>query len=145
MQRQCIIVTSTPQIQRKHVTAARQYNVNTLLESQSSKTTSTRQSSKIKSTRQCNVNSLLERQGISTTPTRHATLTIKSKSINAAPSRQFRFDIGRRTRDHQLRVKVGKMSRSIAEPWLFVNKTSVSTFWSSSELTFHREQRFWNV
>ena len=96
--------------------STRQCNVNTLLESQSSKTTSTRQSSKIKSTRQCNVNSLLERQGISTTPTRHATLTIKSKSINAAPSRQFRFDIGPRTRDHQLRVKVGKMSRSIAEP-----------------------------
>ena len=74
IERDCIIVTSTTQLQRHYViaattnsTATRQYDVNKLLECQSRRTTSTRQ---------CNIKTPLERQGISTKPTRHALLTI---------------------------------------------------------------------
>ena len=69
-----------------------------------------RQSSRTKSRRYCNINTLLERQVISTTPIRYATIITQSKSINAAPSHQFCFNIGWRIWDQQLRLKVGRMS-----------------------------------
>ena len=69
-----------------------------------------RQSSRTKSRRYCNINTLLKRQVISTTPIRYATIITQSKSINAAPSHQFCFNIGWRIWDQQLRLKVGRMS-----------------------------------
>ena len=77
-------------------------NINTILE---------RQSIRVTSTHQYNVNTPLERQDINITPTRHATLAIYSKSINAASSCLFRFIVSRRTWDRLLRLKVGRISR----------------------------------
>ena len=91
------VITAALLIQRQHVN-----DMNTLLERQSRRTTSTRQcnikaplerrSRRTTSTRQCNIKARLERQGISATLTRHAML-----------SRQFRFNVSRRTLDRQLR------------------------------------------